>query len=85
MNSLNDIKGRAKIRVKIDRLSLGNFNDCKSIGNGLHEIKIDYGPGYRVYFGHGEPNSIVLLYGGDKDSQISDIKKAMEYWNDYRR
>jgi putative addiction module killer protein len=60
----------------------GDFANCRSIGGGVHELKISFGPGYRVYFGV-EGEFVVLLNGGDKASQRRDIAKAKEYWTDY--
>ncbi|MEO5355811.1 MAG: type II toxin-antitoxin system RelE/ParE family toxin [Nitrospirae bacterium YQR-1] len=85
LDALKDYKGKAKIRVKIDRLSLGNFSDCKSLEDGVHELKVDCGPGYRVYYGQADSNIIILLCGGDKGTQKHDIKKAFSYWEDYKR
>ena len=77
--------GRAKIKIRVDRALLGNFGDHRSAGGGVMELRIDYGPGYRVYLAlHGE-DIIVLLCGGDKSTQEKDIAKAHEYWDDYRR
>jgi putative addiction module killer protein/probable addiction module antidote protein len=63
---------RAKILVRIDRLAVGNFGDCKSLGGGLFELRIDWGPGFRVYYGFVESHCILLLCGGDKRKQSSD-------------
>ncbi len=84
-NSLKDLHGRAIVRAKIERIRFGNFSNCKPVGSGVYEIIINYGPGYRVYFGQVGLKIVVLLCGGDKDSQNRDIKKAKEYWIDYRR
>ncbi|MBI1748616.1 MAG: type II toxin-antitoxin system RelE/ParE family toxin [Acidobacteria bacterium] len=79
-----DKKARAKIRAYIDRLTLGAAQkNIKPVGGGVYELKIDYGPGYRVYFGEHGKHVIVLLLGGDKSTQGRDIKKAIEYWEDY--
>ena len=77
-----DIKTRAIIRTRLDRVALGNFGDSKPIknGNGICELRIDYGPGYRIYFGTKNMCIIVLLIGGDKSSQNRDIAKAKQYW-----
>jgi len=83
--SLKESMTRNKIRVRIDRVSLGNLGHCRSVGQGVTELKIDYGPGYRVYFGQKGASLIVLLWGGDKSSQKRDIKIAQDYWDDYRR
>jgi putative addiction module killer protein len=80
---LRDQLARAIIRKRINRLRKGNFGDSKPVGDGVSELKIDFGPGYRVYFGHDGETIIVLLCGGDKGSQDADIKKAKDYWKDY--
>jgi putative addiction module killer protein len=77
-DSLRDRKARARIDVRIRRLSLGNPGDVKPIGSGVSELRIDYGPGYRVYFVQRGPMLIILLAGGDKRTQERDIKKALE-------
>ena len=85
LGALKDRKGRALIRVRLERLSLGNFGDCNPIGEGLHELRIDFGPGYRVYFGQKGKQLILLLCGGLKKTQKRDIQQAHDYWDDYRR
>lgn len=82
LNGLRDAKGRAVIRTRLNRLQDGNAGYCESVGEGVHELKIDFGPGYRVYFGN-DGDFIVLLAGGDKGSQSSDITKAKLSWRDY--
>jgi putative addiction module killer protein len=69
-------KARARVAVRIDRLAGGNFGDSKSIGEGLHELRIDWGPGYRVYYGNIETACVLLLCGGDKRKQSADIKQS---------
>ena len=76
--SLKDRTVRARIDIRIRRLSLGNPGDVKSVGRGVSELRIDHGPGYRVYFVHRGTQIIVLLAGGDKSSQSRDIDLAME-------
>jgi putative addiction module killer protein len=76
--SLRDRKARARIDVRIRRLSLGNPGDVRPIGSGVAELRIDYGPGYRVYFVQRGLMLIILLAGGDKRTQERDIKKALE-------
>lgn len=83
--SIKDSITRNKIDARITRLELGNFGHCNSIGHGLMELKIDYGPGFRVYFGQSGHNIIILLCGGNKNSQTKDIQLAHEYWENYRR
>lgn len=68
LDSLKDREGRARITVKVDRLNLGHFTGCKSLGGGLHELKIDFGPGYRVYFAVVGDVIVLLLCGGDKST-----------------
>ena len=69
----------------MDRLNLGNFGGCKSLGGGLHELKIDFGPGYRVYFADVENVIVLLLWGGDKSTQAKDIDVAKKYLADYKK
>lgn len=73
---LKDRKARAKITIRIRRVSLGNLGDVKPVGEGISEMRIDYGPGYRVYFTQRGVQLIILLAGGDKTTQSADIKKA---------
>jgi putative addiction module killer protein len=63
----------------------GNLGDHKSLGDGLFELRVDHGPGYRVYFGRDGDRLVVLLCGGDKSRQVKDIETAREYWAEYRR
>lgn len=83
--SLQDKAARNKIDARIRRVELGNMGYCKSVGKDVIELKIDLGPGYRVYFGQTGNKLVILLTGGDKRSQKKDIKTAHEYWADYRR
>ncbi len=83
--SLCDIKARAKIRVRLDRVSLGNLGDCHGVGDGVQELRIDYGPGFRVYFGQVGAAIVLLLCGGNKSTQTKDIEQATRYWSEYRR
>jgi putative addiction module killer protein len=77
LDGLRDIKARARIQVRIERLALGNSGDVKPVGAGASELRIDYGPGYRVYFKKVGQAIIILLVGGDKGSQNSDIRTAL--------
>jgi putative addiction module killer protein len=81
---LKDNRTRAKILVRIDRLSAGNFGGSKSLRGGLFELRIDRGPGYRVYYALDGETCVLLFCGGDKRKQSSDIKRAAEYLKDYR-
>ena len=83
MNQLRDKRARAKIMVRLDRVILGNLGDVKSVGEGLSELRINEGKGYRVYFGREQKKVIVLLCGGNKSSQQTDIKLAKKYWSEY--
>ena len=85
VNSLNDRAARARIRVRLNRVRLGNFGDCKSVGKGVNELRVDYGPGYRVYYGKSKTTIVILLCGGSKKSQSKDIQLAQAYWADYKR
>jgi putative addiction module killer protein len=76
--SLRDRQAKARIAARIDQLSLGNAGDAKPVGSGVSEMRIDYGPGYRVYFTQHGPIVIVILCGGDKRNQAADIKRAIE-------
>ncbi len=75
---------QARNRIQIDRLELGNTGDCKSLGNGVYERRIHYGPGYRIYYGKTGKQIILLLCGGNKASQQQDVRRAKQYWEDYR-
>ena len=77
-NSLRDRQARARLDVRIRRLSLGNPGDVRPVGEGVSELRIDYGPGYRVYFVQRGQTLVILLAGGDKQTQDKDIKKAQK-------
>jgi putative addiction module killer protein len=77
-SGLRDRQAKARIAARIDRLSLGNAGDVKPVGSGISEMRIDHGPGYRVYFTQRGPIIIVILCGGDKRTQVADIKRAIE-------
>lgn len=76
--SLKDHNARMRINIRIRRLSLGNPGDVKAVGEGVSELRIDYGPGYRVYFCREDKEIILLLIGGDKSTQRKDIARAKE-------
>ena len=76
IRSLRDDRAKAKIAFRVDRLALGNPGDVKPVGGGLSEMRIDYGPGYRVYYGKHGDSIILLLCGGTKNGQPRDIKRA---------
>ena len=85
VDSLKDRKGAARIRARVTRAELGNLGDHRSVGQGIVELRIHCGPGYRVYVGLQGTGLMVLLCAGDKHSQREDIRKAIDYWQDYRR
>ena len=85
LEALSDVSGRAKIRIRLDRARLGNLGDHKPVDEGIWEFRIDYGPGYRVYFAKDGNRLILLLIGGDKDTQRRDIAQATGYLQDHRR
>ena len=76
-DDLRDLQARARILVRIRRLSLGNFGDVRPVGEGVSELRIDYGPGYRVYFTSRGESLVILLTGGDKRTQSRDIDTAL--------
>ena len=78
LRRLRDAQGKARVLVRIRRLALGNPGDVKPVGEGVSEMRIDHGPGYRVYYTQRGTELIVLLVGGDKSSQESDIARAIE-------
>lgn len=84
LNGLKDRKTVERIRVRIRRLESGLYGDCEPVGEGVSELRMFFGPGYRVYFGEDEENIVILLCGGDKDSQQRDIKTAKEHWKEFK-
>lgn len=82
---LQDVIGRKRILARLSRLKQGNFGDCETVGEGVSELRLFFGAGYRVYFGEHNQQIVVLLCGGDKASQSSDIKQAKIFWQEYLR
>lgn len=77
LDGLGDINARARIQIRIECLAAGNAGDVKPVGEGVSELRIDYGPGYRVYFTKRGHELVILLAGGDKSTQATDIKTAL--------
>ena len=80
-----DITVQARIGVRLDRVRRGNFGDHKHISDGVYELRMHFGKGYRVYFGRESHRIVLLLCGGDKKSQKQDVEKAKTYWKDYQK
>lgn len=78
LEDLKDLRAKARILARIDRMEFGNFGDVSSVGEGISEMRIFYGPGYRVYFVQRGSKVVILLSGGDKSTQSKDITKAKE-------
>lgn len=83
--SLRDKQAQAKVRVRLRHLEAGMFGDCESVGDGVLELREHLGAGYRVYFGRHGQTIVILLCGGTKKTQATDIKAAKEYWADWKR
>ena len=81
---LKDVKGRSIIQARIERIRLGNFGDCRTVGDGVQELRIKFGPGYRIYFGRDGQRLVILLCGGDKSRQQKDIGVAKALWKEYQ-
>lgn len=85
LGSLKDSKARMRVRARIARLEVGNFGDFKGLRDGVQEIRIDYGPGYRVYLSRQGKVIVLLLCGSDKSEQDRAIEKAIDYLKDWKR
>jgi putative addiction module killer protein len=81
--ALKDGRAVGIVRARLNRIRLGNFGDCKPVGGGVDELRIDFGPGYRVYYGREGSSVVVLLCGGTKRTQDRDIVTARAYWKRY--
>ncbi len=84
LTRLGDSRAQAKIAARINRMAVGNFGDCKPLRDGVFELRIDWGPGYRVYYGVLGRVCVLLLCGGDKRKQASDVGRAVGYLKDYK-
>jgi putative addiction module killer protein len=85
LSKLRDQRAEQRIIARLNRLRLGNPGDSRGVGEGVLELRIDYGPGYRVYFAQVGDTLVVLLIGGDKSTQAQDINKAKQYWQEYKK
>ena len=83
-DSIRVSKTQTIISKRLDRVRMGNLGDYRSVGGGVFELRIDYGRGYCIYFGQVGTTIVLLLCGGDKSTQIKDIRQAQKYWRDYR-
>lgn len=83
--AMQDKNGQKRIMARLARLEAGNFGDCKPVREGVQELKIDFGPGYRVYLGRQGPMLVLLLCGSDKGDQDRVIKQAIDYLNDWKQ
>lgn len=84
LSGLSDRQARARILVRVQRMAAGNFGDCKPLQGGVWELRIDHGPGYRVYYAQAGKRLILLLTGGDKRKQQADIALALDRWQDWQ-
>lgn len=85
IGNLKDRQARARILLRIQRMAAGNLGDCKPIAEGVWELRIDHGAGYRVYYAKAGEKLIIILAGGDKRRQQADIETALGYWNNWKR
>ncbi len=82
--SIQDTKTQTRIEARLNSVKYGNFGDCQSVGDGVFELRLHFGPGYRIYFGVVSNTIVLLLCGGDKSSQARDITRAKAYWLEYK-
>ncbi len=85
LSTLTDRQAKARVLTRVQRMAAGNLGDCKPLQDGVWELRIDHGPGYRVYYAQAGKKLLLLLIGGDKNKQQSDINKAISYWKDWNR
>ena len=85
LENLSDRQTRARVLVRVHRMAAGNFGDCKPVADGVWKLRIDYGPGYRVYYAKTGEKYLLILAGGDKRRQQADIDIALEYWKNWNR
>ena len=85
LDTMGDKVAQARIRIRLRQVQAGNFGDCEPVGEGVTELRIHVGAGYRAYFGRHGKSVVILLYGGDKRSQLADIKQAKALWMEWKR
>ena len=85
LESLSDVQAQARVSARLIRLHRGNFGDCRAVGEGVWEIRIDWGPGYRVYYAIAGKQAILLCEGGDKRTRATDIQRAIARWKDWQQ
>jgi len=83
--SVRDRVAQARIRIRLRQVEAGNMGDCQPVGEGVLELRVHVGAGYRLYCGQRGKTLVILLCGGDKGSQAADIKRAKNYWSDWKR
>jgi len=84
LDSLKDTRTRRRILTRLRRIEQGNYGDCKHLQDGVFELRLFFGPGYRIYFGEDGDTVVVFLCGGDKSNQDKDIQTALIYWKEYK-
>jgi len=85
LNSLQDKMLQTRVRIRLSQVEMGNFGDCRSVGDGVSELRIHVGAGYRVYFGRKGNAIVLLLCAGDKHSQSTDIRQAKFFWEEWKQ
>ena len=85
LNGLRDKMAQARIRLRLRQVEAGSLGDCEPVGEGVLELRVHVGAGYRVYCGRHGKTVVLLLCGGDKSSQVADIKRAKELWSEWKR
>lgn len=85
LGKLRDAKAKARIMLQVDRMELGLFGDSQPVGEGVSELRIHYGPGYRVYYAREGKHLYLILCAGTKSTQAKDIKRARKFWKEYQR
>lgn len=85
LRGVRDARAKARVIMQVDRMELGLFGDSRPVGQGVRELRIHYGPGYRVYYAREQIGVCLVLCGGDKTTQTADIRRAKDFWQDYKQ